>query len=210
MSDPESQSEPTMEEILASIRRIISEEESEEGEAAEAEGEEGDAQDGAADAAATADDEDDSDAAAEDAPDESADAEPAEEDDVLELTERVEDEAALEEAPADAPEEATEPPAKSPVEDLVQAAVAAPQSDEFISSDETADAATASLSDVMGALTGTQLRGVPIGGGRTLEEVVLEALHPVLKEWLDANLATLVERIVREEIKKMVRRAEDQ
>jgi hypothetical protein len=35
-------------------------------------------------------------------------------------------------------------------------------------------------------------------------------LTPELKAWLDANLAPLVEQIVREEIKKMVRRAEDQ
>ena len=48
-----------------------------------------------------------------------------------------------------------------------------------------------------------------IGSGRTLEEVVREALAPELKAWLDANLADLVERIVREEVKKMVRRAED-
>ena len=44
---------------------------------------------------------------------------------------------------------------------------------------------------------------------RTLEEVVRDALMPELKSWLDRHLPGLVERIVREEIKKMVRRAED-
>ncbi|HEY9549974.1 MAG TPA: DUF2497 domain-containing protein, partial [Kiloniellaceae bacterium] len=49
-----------------------------------------------------------------------------------------------------------------------------------------------------------------IGGGRTLEELVRESLAPELKGWLDDNLPDLVERIVREEIRKMIRRAEDQ
>ena len=51
---------------------------------------------------------------------------------------------------------------------------------------------------------------VAIGGGRTLEELVRTSLAPELKAWLDENLPDLVERIVREEVRKMVRRAEDQ
>ena len=51
---------------------------------------------------------------------------------------------------------------------------------------------------------------IAIGGGRTLEELVRTSLAPELKGWLDENLPDLVERIVREEIRKMVRRAEDQ
>jgi cell pole-organizing protein PopZ len=39
---------------------------------------------------------------------------------------------------------------------------------------------------------------------------VREALEPMLKEWLDANLQTIVERLVRQEIERMVRRAEEE
>lgn len=44
------------------------------------------------------------------------------------------------------------------------------------------------------------------GGGTTLEDLVREALRPVLKQWLDANLPALVERVVRAEIDRLVAR----
>jgi cell pole-organizing protein PopZ len=44
-------------------------------------------------------------------------------------------------------------------------------------------------------------------GGPTLEEMVREELRPLLKEWLDANLPALVERVVRSEIERVVNRA---
>ena len=43
---------------------------------------------------------------------------------------------------------------------------------------------------------------------RILENMVREALRPQLQAWLDQNLPTLVERIVREEVRRMTRRAE--
>jgi cell pole-organizing protein PopZ len=72
--------------------------------------------------------------------------------------------------------------------------------------------ATSVLADAVKSVTGESAGGQSelAGGNRTLENLVREALLPELKSWLDANLATLVERIVREEIKKMVRRAENQ
>ncbi len=39
--------------------------------------------------------------------------------------------------------------------------------------------------------------------GETVEDLVLEALRPMLKEWLDANLPILVERLVQKEIDKI-------
>ena len=39
---------------------------------------------------------------------------------------------------------------------------------------------------------------------KTLEELTKELLRPLLKEWLDANLPVTVERIVREEIERLV------
>jgi cell pole-organizing protein PopZ len=40
---------------------------------------------------------------------------------------------------------------------------------------------------------------------RTLDELVSEMLKPMLKDWLDDNLPTLVERIVRDEIERVSR-----
>ena len=48
-----------------------------------------------------------------------------------------------------------------------------------------------------------------IGSGRTLEDLVKEMLRPMLSDWLDANLPSLVERMVKREIERIVRRSED-
>jgi cell pole-organizing protein PopZ len=40
---------------------------------------------------------------------------------------------------------------------------------------------------------------------RTLEDIVAEMLRPMLKEWLDDNLPPLVERLVQEEIQRVSR-----
>jgi cell pole-organizing protein PopZ len=40
---------------------------------------------------------------------------------------------------------------------------------------------------------------------RTLEDLVKEMLRPMLKSWLDDNLPSLVERIVRAEIERVSR-----
>ena len=39
--------------------------------------------------------------------------------------------------------------------------------------------------------------------GHTVEDLVLEALKPMLKEWLDAHLPATVERLVEKEIKRL-------
>lgn len=44
-------------------------------------------------------------------------------------------------------------------------------------------------------------------GGPTIEDIVREELRPLLKQWLDANLPDVVERLVRAEIDRLVRRA---
>ncbi|OAN44070.1 hypothetical protein A6A04_09355 [Paramagnetospirillum marisnigri] len=43
----------------------------------------------------------------------------------------------------------------------------------------------------------------------TLEDLVNELLRPILKEWLDQNLPYMIERIVKKEIERMVNRSED-
>jgi cell pole-organizing protein PopZ len=42
--------------------------------------------------------------------------------------------------------------------------------------------------------------------GRNLEDIVKELLRPMLKEWLDKNLPTMVERFVEREIVRLTRR----
>ena len=44
------------------------------------------------------------------------------------------------------------------------------------------------------------------GEARTLEELVGELLRPMLKEWLDENLPSMVEEMVREEIERVSRK----
>ena len=45
------------------------------------------------------------------------------------------------------------------------------------------------------------------GGGPSLEDIARETLRPMIKQWLDAQLPALVERLVRIEIERVVGRA---
>lgn len=40
--------------------------------------------------------------------------------------------------------------------------------------------------------------------GNTVEDLVIEALRPMLKDWLDTNLPVIVQKIVEKEIKRIV------
>lgn len=44
------------------------------------------------------------------------------------------------------------------------------------------------------------------GGGKTIEDLVREMLRPMLKEWLDRNLPPMVERLVEREITRLTHR----
>jgi cell pole-organizing protein PopZ len=48
--------------------------------------------------------------------------------------------------------------------------------------------------------------GPRISNGKTVEELVQETLRPMLKEWLDKNLPQIVERYVEREIVRLTRR----
>ncbi len=80
-------------------------------------------------------------------------------------------------------------------------------------SSNTAAGAIAALGDLSRAARettgGPGGAGTAMGMNRTLEELVLDAMTPHLKAWLDANLEPLVERVVREEIQRLRRRSED-
>jgi uncharacterized protein len=61
--------------------------------------------------------------------------------------------------------------------------------------------ATAAVNSAFGALAHTVL----VQNARTLEDLVKEMLRPMLKTWLDDNLPNLVERLVRSEIERVSR-----
>ncbi len=62
-------------------------------------------------------------------------------------------------------------------------------------------ATSAAVDSAFGALA----RSVELRNSRTLEEVVGEMLRPMLKAWLDDNLPGMVERLVRAEIERISR-----
>jgi len=191
MSDPKAQQqEPSMEEILASIRRIIAE------------------------------DERPPDSAAPGAP-----AEPAGE--ILELTEAIREDGTVEHvAPATPAAPSSEPPpADGRIEPEPPKAAVEPGpvgshdpqppraevpldalsgfDSERILSSASSGAAAAAFARL--AAVPRERRDILVGAGdRTLEDIVREALRPLLQSWLDENLPQLVERLVRAEIARVV------
>jgi hypothetical protein len=80
-----------------------------------------------------------------------------------------------------------------------------------IVSDTTVDASTVSLGRLARAVRREAALRAFSGGedDRRVEDLVRESMAPMLKEWLDRNLPQMVERVVREEIDKMVRRLQE-
>ena len=77
---------------------------------------------------------------------------------------------------------------------------------ERILSSTTSGAAAAAFAQ-LGALPRERRRDteLPLGGvDRTLEDIVRDMLRPLLQTWLDENLPGIVERLVREEIARVV------
>jgi hypothetical protein len=72
-------------------------------------------------------------------------------------------------------------------------------------SEATLEASTAALTQLAQSVGRTRETS---GSSRTVEDVVREAVEPMLKQWLDANLSRIVERMVREAIERVVRRVE--
>jgi cell pole-organizing protein PopZ len=73
-------------------------------------------------------------------------------------------------------------------------------------SEEALAASTAALAQLAQSVTRT--REPAAGSSKTVEEVVREAVEPMLKQWLDQHLPRIVERMVREAIDRVVRRVE--
>ena len=71
--------------------------------------------------------------------------------------------------------------------------------------DEASSAAVSSIGSLIRSISSE--RQIAIGRpGLTLEDLVREELRPLLKSWLDSNLPSLVDRIVRAEIQRVVER----
>jgi len=208
MADANAENEPSMEEILSSIRRIINEDE-DEAPAAEAEA--------APEAEAAAPEpEPEGDDLGQDAVDNMFDEAPAEPeaaepeeieavdaDDVLELTDMV-----------DEPDEAgTDPLAMD--DDLM----IVDRDDEVVMEAEPEIDLAALDAEVADGIMGEPATTAAVGSfhqladqvriseeeGRTLEGVVRALLRPMLKEWLDANLPAIVDEKVQAEISRVSR-----
>ncbi|MBO9710424.1 MAG: DUF2497 domain-containing protein [Caulobacter sp.] len=175
MSDQSSQ-EPTMEEILASIRRIISEDDAPAEPAAAAPEPE---------PAAPPPAEDDV-LELTDPIDPPAPLETVGDIDVYEPEAEPEPEPAPPPPPPPAPE-----PAPAPVFSREEVA-------ETLVGDHAAGLAASAFGSLTAAIQMPR-------DGRTLEDVVRELLRPLLKEWLDSNLPRIVEAKVEEEVHRIAR-----
>ncbi len=198
MADTDTQQEPSMEEILASIRRIIAED-GEEGEQPAEEMAESDDQPEAE--AVEPEPEPELEPEPEPEPEPESEPEPiveqGEDDDVLELTEVVEEDAAEQPAaeaePAPVEEIESEPVAQEPP------AVSEPGAGEdHLVSESPALVASSSFQEL------ASVARLPLGEhDKTLEQITKELLRPLLRAWLDQNLPPLVERLVKSEIERL-------
>jgi uncharacterized protein len=100
----------------------------------------------------------------------------------------------------------TSPPTESPKAEERISVPAEGYKKPDVVSEETLAASTAALAQLAQSVSRT--RDVPAGQAKTVDELVREAVEPMLKQWLDANLSRIVERMVREAIDRVVRRVE--
>ena len=198
MSQPAKAQEPSMEEILASIRRIIADDDAAKPQPKPAPKEP---------------------APAKAAPAPPPASEPKGQDDIDALLAGL-DEQAGEKAPAPEPEPAAE------VLDLTEAMAAPePPRSSFRTIDARQDVVfdepppqppgrpaepeapllSSSTRAAVNSAFGTLAHTVLVQNAKTLEDLVKEMLRPMLKAWLDDNLPTLVERLVRQEIERVSR-----
>jgi len=129
-------------------------------------------------------------------------------DEILELTEVVEEDGTVR-APAFVDPAYPEPMPDPPAAPMRAAAPMQPPAiGERLVSEAAAAASIAAFSQLnqLGESSEPPMSDVHLGDGeKTIEGMVRDMLRPLLKEWLDASLPRLVERIVREEVDRMVR-----
>jgi uncharacterized protein len=212
MAQPAKAQEPTMEEILASIRRIIADDDAAKPQSKPPSPKPPEPVAKAAPPAPAAPNEsmgqDDIDAMLSAVDDDLDDVAPMQSEapvEVLELTEAMaapsepkppafrkidaEQDVVFDEPPPPPPPQQPPPPRPDPVQtDGSEPALLSP-------------AATAVVNSAFGTLAHSML----VQNAKTLEDLVKEMLRPLLKAWLDDNLPTLVERLVRAEIERVSR-----
>jgi uncharacterized protein len=212
MAQPAKAQEPTMEEILASIRRIIADDDAAKPQSKPPSPKPPEPVAKAAPPAPAAPNEsmgqDDIDAMLSAVDDDLDDVAPTQSEapvEVLELTEAMaapsepkppafrkidaEQDVVFDEPPPPPPPQQPPPPRPDPVQtDGSEPALLSP-------------AATAVVNSAFGTLAHSML----VQNAKTLEDLVKEMLRPLLKAWLDDNLPTLVERLVRAEIERVSR-----
>jgi len=150
--------------------------------------------------------------------------------DVLELTQMVQDDGSVVDVddPEDDPwsramnpdpepeEDDPEPPLSlETLDDLFDKPAPRPQpisryDDDDLVSAPTAAATSAAFAQLASTMGGNRFSGGmdAYGGGPTVEDILKDLLRPLLRDWLDQNLPPMVERMVQREIEKMVRRAQ--
>lgn len=100
---------------------------------------------------------------------------------------------------ADMPQPSTEAPAPAKPDALVGAGVAGVASSAFARLNQ-------AVQDSVPPPAATNPGPTVGGSGQTIEDLVKEMLRPMLKDWLDANLPPMVERYVEREITRLTRR----
>jgi cell pole-organizing protein PopZ len=154
MNDAKATQEPSMEEILASIRRIISEE-------------------------GNADD------ATEKKPEPPLAPPPPP-------------------PPPPSPQHRFEPEFAEPTEHVAGPGVGEPP----LVSPDVAEASASVMAQLIARRAKTVVEVQSPGQGLLVETLVRQAVEPMLRDWLDANLQGIVERLVRREVERIARRAE--
>ena len=162
MTDPSARGEPSKEEILASIRKVVSERSE---------------------------------------PERSGE---ADESGILDLTQEVRDDGSVVDLQTGATvtEGAGVPGEDNPAGTETESG-AAEDGLLGVEAENAVSAAFASVAEIAAALESSRK-----SGGKSIEAAAKEVMRPMIREWLDANLPGIVERLVQREIERLARRGE--
>jgi cell pole-organizing protein PopZ len=81
------------------------------------------------------------------------------------------------------------------------------QPPESLISDQATSAAASSIGALVRSMTNEKSIAISKGSSITIEDIVRDEIRPLLKSWLDTHLPSLVERIVRIEIERVISRS---
>ncbi len=107
-----------------------------------------------------------------------------------------------------APMAAEKPAETTPASAAPAAPSAAPAADgqktESLLTDEAAKRSAESLQNLMSNIPKPKILSPAYRTGNTLEDLTIEALKPLLSEWLNQNLPVIVKQVVEKEVKKLL------